>query len=172
MPVMFVSTAGFCAVAYDWVGLNPDPGRFAVFAGTLLLSNLVGSALMIAVGTLTRRAAAANLLGALVLLFTILLCGLFLNNIELGGAAWVANLSFLHFTFEALLVNEMSGLALRICAGADNCFKTTAEYILQGGFFGLNVDHVHQDIAILGLLFVALNVVTYLLLKFWVREQR
>ena len=67
-----------------------------------------------------------------------LLCGLFLNNIELGGAAWVANLSFLHFTFEALLVNEMSGLALRICAGADNCFKTTAEYILQGGFFGLS----------------------------------
>ena len=66
----------------------------------------------------------------------------------------------------------MSGLALRICAGADNCFKTTAEYILEGGFFGLDVAHVRQDIAILGVLFVALNAVTYLLLKFWVREQR
>jgi len=57
IPVQCMSTTTFAAIAYFWVGFNPNVSRFTGFLVVLLLSNVVANSLMIMIGTLTRSPA-------------------------------------------------------------------------------------------------------------------
>ena len=172
IPVQCMSTTTFVAIAYFFVGLNPRVARFVGFLGVLLLSNVVANSLMITIGTLTRKPSVANMLGTFVMLFTLLFGGPLINFVQAGALArGIGYMSFMHYTFEALMENELQGYTFELCAKG-TCITEDADFMLGADVLGLELGKQTRDIIVLGVFFVALNVLTFLLLRFWVKEQR
>ncbi len=80
-------------------------------------------------------------------------------------------MSFMHYTFEALMENELQGYTFELCAKG-TCITEDADFMLGADVLGLELGKQTRDIIVLGVFFVALNVLTFLLLRFWVKEQR
>jgi hypothetical protein len=112
-------------IIYPMVGLVSGWPEFGAFILVLVLFNLTASALCLFIGIVFQESGVANLIGSLVMLFSLLFAGLLLNHgIPLGspwlifidsiprGFGWIQELSIFHYAFEALLVNEMRFLTL------------------------------------------------------------
>ena len=66
-----------------------------------------------AIGIVFSSVEVASLLAILVMLFSMLFGGLFLNNDSYPvGLSWLKDISFFHYAFESLIVNEMRYLQL------------------------------------------------------------
>ena len=187
-PIQICSTIVYVAVSYFWVGLNPDPWRFLNHTLALGLANVAGACLMITIGTAFGKPAFAQLAGTFALLFTILMGGMLVNQKQLNeqNIGWISAFSYIHWAFEAMTYAEMHGMDMTLCGGEQlgkECVATTGDYILGDGFFGLNVPKdskpddtldpvLSRDCGVLVAFSAVCIAVTYLLLKFWVKEQR
>lgn len=175
LPVQLCSSLSLTLVAYFWVELNPLPMAFMRFVVILILSNLVGASMMILVGTLSRSTALAHMIGTVVLLFTFLFEGILVNQKHLkdAGIGWVAYFSYLHFSFESLVYNEMLGTAFTLCKG-DICVGVSVDEIARDNL-GFDIKEgvtIPRDIMALLGFFIIFNLGTYFLLKYWVKEKR
>lgn len=103
------------AILYPLVGLKPDLSSFLVFISTLVLFNLGCSALVFVIGiTLGANPGVANLVGILVMLFSMLFAGLFVNHdsVKIWGIDALQYLSVFHYAYESISVNEVKYLTL------------------------------------------------------------
>jgi hypothetical protein len=66
-------------IVYPMVGLLPQWGTFFTFILILVLFNLAAAAICLTIGIIFRDGAVANLIGSLVMLFSLLFAGLLLN---------------------------------------------------------------------------------------------
>jgi hypothetical protein len=111
-------------IIYPMVGLVSGWSEFGSFLLVLVLFNLTSAALCLFIGIIFQESGVANLIGSLVMLFSLLFAGLLLNHgtkparhcADLDsiprGFTWIQNLSIFHYAFEALIVNEMRYLTL------------------------------------------------------------
>ena len=172
IPVQCMSTTTFTLIAYFWVGFNPSVGRFTCFLAALLLSNVVANSLMITIGTLTSTPSTANMIGTFVMLFTLLFGGPLVNLAHAGTLGNIfGHASFMHYTFEALMDNELQGYTFNLCAKGQ-CIHEDADFMMGKDVLGLKPGQFWFDFGMLGVFFVALNLATWLLLKKWVKEVR
>lgn len=103
------------SILYPLVGLKPDFQSFLVFIATLVLFNLGSSALVFVIGiTLGSNPGVANLVGILVMLFSMLFAGLFVNHdsVKIWGIDALQFLSVFHYAYESISVNEVKYLTL------------------------------------------------------------
>jgi hypothetical protein len=111
-------------IIYPMVGLVSGWSEFGSFLLVLILFNLTSAALCLFIGIVFQESGVANLIGSLVMLFSLLFAGLLLNHGKLSsthflmvdsiprGFGWIQKLSVFHYAFEALIVNEMRYLTL------------------------------------------------------------
>src|SRR5262245_11532888 len=112
-------------IIYPMVGLVTGWSEFGSFILILVLFNLTSAALCLFIGIIFQETGVANLIGSLVMLFSLLFAGLLLNhgnsvshrgliNVDSipRGFGWIQKLSIFHYAFEALIVNEMRYLTL------------------------------------------------------------
>jgi len=111
-------------IIYPMVGLVSGWSEFGSFLLVLVLFNLTSAALCLFIGIIFQESGVANLIGSLVMLFSLLFAGLLLNHGTIPerhcadldsiprGFTWIQNLSIFHYAFEALIVNEMRYLTL------------------------------------------------------------
>lgn len=100
-------------IIYPLVGLSFDSGAFWKFLLILVLFNLTAAATCLVIGILIQDTGVANLVGCLVMLFSLLFAGLFLNHDSMPkGTIWIQYLSIFHYAYEALTVNEVKYLTL------------------------------------------------------------
>ncbi|KAK5001767.1 hypothetical protein LTR28_012252 [Elasticomyces elasticus] len=132
LPVMIMG-----AIVYPMTGLTPAWAEFWKFMLFLVLFNLAASSVVMCVGILLgSNAGVANLVGVLVMLFSLLFSGFLLNRESTGkGVRWLqkvrldpllvtsripehivtndtVQLSVFHYGFEGLIVNEVRYLSL------------------------------------------------------------
>ncbi|KAK4996086.1 FAD-dependent urate hydroxylase [Elasticomyces elasticus] len=109
LPVMIMG-----AIVYPMTGLTPAWAEFWKFMLFLVLFNLAASSVVMCVGILLgSNAGVANLVGVLVMLFSLLFSGFLLNRESTGkGVRWLQKLSVFHYGFEGLIVNEVRYLSL------------------------------------------------------------
>ena len=154
--------------------MNSDPARFLTYSLILLIANIAGSSMMIAVGTLTGKPALAYMIGVVVLLFEFLLAGLLTNRKHLDsmGISWINYFSYLFFAFEGLLYNEMHGQSYQICK-AGQCIPVTVRDVIKDTF-GMSVEEstARTDTIVLFAYVLFFNIITFLLLKYHVKERR
>jgi hypothetical protein len=111
-------------------GLIPAWPEFFRFILILVLFNLAAAAICLFIGIVFKDGGVANLIGSLVMLFSLLFAGLLLNHDAIPQAAlWlqtvssncgcptitaanVLQLSIFHYGFESLIVNEVKYLTL------------------------------------------------------------
>ncbi|KAJ8100531.1 hypothetical protein POJ06DRAFT_106161 [Lipomyces tetrasporus] len=100
-------------IIYPLVGLNFENHGMLKFLLVLTLFNLAAAAICLCIGVMIKDIGVASLIGSLVMLFSLLFAGLFLNKDSIPkGALWIQNLSIFHYAFEAMAVNEVRYLTL------------------------------------------------------------
>lgn len=113
IPLRIIPPILMGIIIYPMTGLQADASHFFVFILVLVLFNLAAAAICLFIGIVCRDNSVANLIGSLVMLFSLLFAGLLLNQDKIpDGAKWLQWLSIFHYAFESLIVNEVSKLTL------------------------------------------------------------
>jgi ABC-type multidrug transport system ATPase subunit len=113
VPLRVIPPILLGAIIYPMTGLVADASHFFIFMLVLVLFNLAAAAICLFIGIVCKDGSVANLIGSLVMLFSLLFAGLLLNHNAIpSAAAWLQWLSIFHYAFEALIVNEVSHLTL------------------------------------------------------------
>ncbi|KAF2132378.1 hypothetical protein P153DRAFT_364780 [Dothidotthia symphoricarpi CBS 119687] len=157
-------------IVYPMTGLIPAWPNFLKFVLFLVLFNLAAAAIFLFIGIVFRNSGVANLIGVLVMLFSLLFSGFFLNKESIPGVAkWLQSLSIFHYAFEGLIVNEVKYLSL-----IDHKYGLDIEVpgsaILSS--FGFNVLDLWKDVVGLAAFGGAFVVLAYLAMHFLLVEKR
>lgn len=113
IPLRIIPPILMGAIIYPMTGLIPDAPHFFTFMLTLVLFNLAAAGICFFIGIVCKDGSVANLIGSLVMLFSLLFAGLLLNHNKIPESAlWLQSLSIFHYGFEALIVNEVVKLTL------------------------------------------------------------
>ncbi|KJR85892.1 ABC transporter (Adp1) [Sporothrix schenckii 1099-18] len=159
LPLRILPPVLMGAIIYPMTGLVPDFEHFIVFILVLILFNLAASGICLFIGIVCKDGSVANLIGSLVMLFSLLFAGLLLNHDKIPAAAvWLQYLSIFHYAFEALIVNEVRYLTLVDHKyGLDISVPGSA--ILSS--FGFNNIALWKDVTSLGVFAVVFIVLAY-----------
>ena len=96
VPLRLIPPIIMGAIVYPMSGLTPEWGHFFKFILILVLFNLAAAAICLFIGIVFRDGGVANLIGSLVMLFSLLFAGLLLNHDAIPKAAlWLQAVSFL-----------------------------------------------------------------------------
>lgn len=157
-------------IIYPLAGLSTDQGAFWKFLLTLVLFNLTAASTCLSIGILIDDVGVANLVGSLVMLFSLLFAGLFLNQSTMPAATtWFKYLSIFHYAYEALAVNEVRYLTL-----TEKKYGLSIEVpgatILST--FGFDSGALWRDVSRLAIFFVIFLVAGYIAMHVWLRERR
>jgi ABC-type multidrug transport system permease subunit len=113
VPLRVIPPIIMGAILYPMVGFVAEWPEFLKFMLVLILFNLAASAICLFIGIVFKDTSLANLVGSLVMLFSLLFAGLLLNHDSIPkGALWLQAVSIFHYGFEALIVNEVRYLSL------------------------------------------------------------
>ncbi|KAI6081498.1 hypothetical protein F4821DRAFT_249212 [Hypoxylon rubiginosum] len=170
IPLRIIPPILMGAIVYPMTGLIPDAPHFFTFMLVLVLFNLAAAAICLFIGIVCKDGGVANLIGSLVMLFSLLFAGLLLNHDAIPGAAlWLQSLSIFHYGFEALIVNEVIKLTLVDKKyGLDITVPGAA--ILSS--FGFDNAAKWMDVANLGIFAAVFVVLAYVALHFLLIERR
>ncbi|KAF7189662.1 ABC transporter G family member, partial [Pseudocercospora fuligena] len=113
VPLRLIPPIIMGCIVYPMTGLIPSWGEFFKFILFIVLFNLAAAMVMLFIGICVRNQGVANLLGVLVMLFSLLFGGFLLNHETIPRPLlWLQSLSIFHFAFEGLIVNEVRYLSL------------------------------------------------------------
>ncbi|KAM4058017.1 ABC-2 type transporter [Hirsutella rhossiliensis] len=113
IPLRIIPPILMGSIIYPMTGLVPDSAHFFKFMLVLVLFNLAAAAICLFIGIVCKDGSVANLIGSLVMLFSLLFAGFLLNHDATpAGALWLQTLSIFHYGFESLIVNEVVELTL------------------------------------------------------------
>ncbi|KAJ5895028.1 ABC transporter G family member [Penicillium taxi] len=157
-------------IVYPMTGLIPAWPEFLRFLLVLVLFNLAAATISLLVGIIFRDGGVANLIGSLVMLFSLLFAGLLLNREAIPASAlWLQSLSIFHYAFEALIVNEVTFLTL-----IDHKYGLDIEVpgasILSA--FGFNTLAYWNDVVGLAVIAGACLIIAYAAMHFLLIEKR
>lgn len=170
IPLRIIPPILMGAIVYPMTGLIPDAPHFFTFILVLVLFNMAAAAICLFIGIVCKDSGVANLIGSLVMLFSLLFAGLLLNHDAIPDAAlWLQSLSIFHYGFEALIVNEVIKLTL-----VDN--KYGLDITVPGAAilssFGFNNSAKWMDVANLGIFAAVFVVLAYAAMHFLLVEKR
>ncbi|KAL8934080.1 MAG: hypothetical protein Q9211_005416 [Gyalolechia sp. 1 TL-2023] len=188
VPLRLIPPIIMGAIVYPMTGLVPDWPEFLKFILILVLFNLAAAAICLFIGIVFRDGGVANLIGSLVMLFSLLFAGLLLNHDAIPKPAlWLQSvslsharyhierkltafqLSIFHYGFEALIVNEVTYLTL-----IDHKYGLDIEVpgasILSA--FGFDVGALWTDVIGLAIFSGAFIVVAYAAMHLLLVEKR
>jgi ABC-type multidrug transport system ATPase subunit len=136
-------------VVYFLAGLQAAYDKFLTFLLVLLLAALITSLINYSLSNLIQSASVATFVSVLVAIFSLLFGGfLYSSATEKGAFLWLQSVSYLHYAYEALFVNEFRGLSLEITfTRGTNSFtanNVAGEIVMQN--FGVKEDNLFVDI--------------------------
>ncbi|KAL7620149.1 FAD-dependent urate hydroxylase [Parahypoxylon ruwenzoriense] len=170
IPLRIIPPILMGAIIYPMTGLIPDAPHFFTFMLILVLFNMAAAAICLFIGIVCKDSSVANLIGSLVMLFSLLFAGLLLNHDAIPDAAlWLQSLSIFHYGFEALIVNEVVKLTLVDKKyGLDITVPGAA--ILSS--FGFSNSAKWMDVINLGIFAAVFVVLAYVAMHFLLVEKR
>lgn len=191
VPLRLIPPIILGVIVYPMTGLIPAWPEFLRFLLILVLFNLAAAGICLFIGIVFRDNGVANLIGSLVMLFSLLFAGLLLNHDAIPKSAlWlqtvsrkifcrlllmlfvdadVWQLSIFHYGFEALIVNEVTYLTL-----IDHKYGLDIEVpgasILSA--FGFDTLAMWKDIVGLAVISGVFIVIAYISMHFLLVERR
>ncbi|KAG6015997.1 hypothetical protein E4U43_004396 [Claviceps pusilla] len=170
LPLRIVPPMLMGPIIYPMTGLIPDSVHFFKFMLVLVLFNLSAASICLLVGIMCRNGGLANLIGSLVMLFSLLFAGFLLNHDAMPASAlWLQKISIFHYGFEALIVNEVVELTLVDKQyGLDITVPGAA--ILSS--FGFDNGALWTDIRNLGIFAASFIILAYIATHFLLVEKR
>ncbi|ODV96926.1 hypothetical protein PACTADRAFT_48714 [Pachysolen tannophilus NRRL Y-2460] len=170
LPLRVLPPIILAGIIYPLVGLNMNDDSFTKCLLILVLFNLTTAVEILIVGILIKEPGNATLVGVLILLFSLLFAGLFVNQETIPiQIEWLQTLSVFHYGYEALIVNEVQSLILKERKyGLD--IQVPGAVILST--FGFDVGALWFDICWLLAMLATFLILGYLSLHYFVYEKR
>ncbi|KAI9878697.1 MAG: hypothetical protein M1830_010790 [Pleopsidium flavum] len=170
VPLRLIPPIILGTIVYPMVGLVPAWPEFLKFIFILVLFNLAAAAVCLFIGIVFKDGGVANLVGSLVMLFSLLFAGFLLNHETIPKVAlWLQTLSIFHYGFEGLSVNEVRFLTL-IDRKYGLDIEVPGASILSA--FGFNVLALWWDVAGLAIYSGVLVVIAYVAMHLLLVEKR
>ncbi|KAF4629027.1 hypothetical protein G7Y89_g9123 [Cudoniella acicularis] len=170
VPLRIIPPIIMGSIIYPMTGLRAEAPFFLKFILVLVLFNLAAAGICLFIGIVCKDSGVANLIGSLVMLFSLLFAGLLLNHDAIPKSAlWLQAISIFHYGFEALIVNEVTFLTLIDHKyGLD--ITVPGATILSS--FGFNTQALWTDIISLGGFAAAFIILAYAAMHVLLVEKR
>lgn len=137
-----------CRIFYPMMGLRREVERFLFFLAAIGLTNLVAGGFMMLFSAFMRDASAATLVASICLLISLLFGGLFLNAETMADyLEWMQLLSYFWYGYEALCVNELQGLMIRMDLEGVGSAMVLGDLLLLN--IGMDVDNKARNCYVL-----------------------
>lgn len=158
------------SILYPLVGLTMEHNGFVKSLLVLVVFNVAVAVEVLIVGILVKDANALTIYGVLILLFSLLFAGLFINSQDLKiTTKWLQFISLFHYAYEALAINEVKDLILREKKYGLS-IEVPGAVILST--FGFNVASFWKDVSALAAWALTFLVLGYMFLHFFTYEKR
>jgi ATP-binding cassette subfamily G (WHITE) protein 2 len=172
VPLRLIPPIIMGAIIYPMTGLIPDAEHFFKFVLILVLFNFAAAVICLFIGIVCKDPGVANLIGSLVMLFSLLFAGLLLNRDAIPPAAlWMQSLSIFHYGYESLIVNEVTFLTL-----VEHKEKINLDIVVPGAVildtFGFDTQALWSDIIRLGIFSGVFIVLAYVAMHILLVERR
>ncbi|KAG9289200.1 hypothetical protein G9A89_022509 [Geosiphon pyriformis] len=165
IPLRVVPPILMGVIIYHMVGLVNGTSEFLKFILVLVLFNLTAASICLCIGIVFKQVGVASLLSSLIMLFSMLFGGLFLNKESIPHyLAWLKHLSFFNYAFEALLVNEVVYLQLTEQKFGLSIDVPGATILTT---FGFDASAYWRDVIKLATLFASFILLSFLFLQFF-----
>jgi len=171
LPLYLLEPVILTTILYWMVGLNPDVLRFFIACGIILLVTQVVLSVGYFLSCLSPNVDVALAVAPVVIIPFMLFGGFFLNSGSVPvWLSWLKWISWFIYSYEALLVNQWSGVEAIACSPeAPNACQSSGEQVLQRLSF--KEENLGRDIGVLLLLAVAIRLMAYLALVFRTRRK-
>lgn len=171
LPIYLVEPVILTSILYWMVGLNPDVLRFFTACGIVLLVTQVVLSVGYFLSCLSPNVDVALAIAPVVIIPFMLFGGFFLNSDSVPvWLSWLKWVSWFIYSYEALLVNQWSGIEGIACSPeAPNVCLSSGEQVLQRLSF--KEENLVRDICVLLLLAVAIRLMAFLALVFRTRRK-
>lgn len=114
LPLRVLPPVILISILYPLVGLTMEHNGFLKTILVLVLFNVAIASEVLIVGIVIREPGTSTMLGVLILLFSLLFAGLFINSEDLKvEIKWLEWISIFHYAYEALAINEVKDLILK-----------------------------------------------------------
>jgi len=111
LPISAAFPLAFGCIVYPLTGLQPGVLRFLRFLSIVTLESFASSALGLTVGSVAPSPEAAAAMGPAIMVIFIVMGGLYVNPDNVPKPLrWVPQASLIRWAFQALCINEFSGL--------------------------------------------------------------
>jgi ABC-type multidrug transport system permease subunit len=164
LPFHLISPLVLGTIVYWMAHLRPEFARFMAFMGIITLESIAAVALGMAISSVSSSAEVATILANPISVVMLISGGFYISIQSLPAAAqWVADLSLMKWSFQALVVNEFEGTTLTCTEQDRHCLATGAEAIASIGFAGSTVWDGAAGLIVLTL---ALNFIAYTIMRY------
>jgi hypothetical protein len=162
------------SIVYYMIGYQDRPEKFIIFLVILILLSMTATSMCFLISSIAPSIAVGNFISILVLFFFLLFGGFLVSVSSMPSSViWLTNISFMKFSYSALMVNEFDGIDILVnLKDMSNDNPTLVHGSLILNQLGMNVADLYNDlIALAGMLGFYL-VGSYLALRFAVKEKR
>ena len=170
LPLRVLPPVFLTCILYPLVGLDMENNKFFKCMLVLVLFNVAVAAEILIVGILFRNPGTSIIVVVLLLLFSLLFAGLFINSEDLAiQVKFLQWLSLFHYAYESLSINEVKDLILREKKYGLS-IEVPGAVILSS--FGFDVNAFAKDVALLAGWIVVLLTLGYIFLHFFSVEKK
>jgi len=156
-----------CCITYWMIGLNPGVDRFFIFIFLNVVIAITAQSMGIFLGTFAPSAEFAMAVAPLSITMLMLFGGLYLNvNSIPPWFIWIYFLSFFHYGYEALILNEFQGATFECPAPPQPCYYATGDAVIQTLGMTKPYSNIWIDVGILLFITLVLKFLSYVALRF------
>lgn len=171
LPLRVIPPLIMGSITYYMIGFNASINRFLYFQLTSVLVTMTAGSICLAISSVVPSIGLGNLLAILILMFSMLFGGFFLSKSEMPlFVDWIKYTSFFNYGYEVLMVNELSGEDFSFNPKNYKPILVSGEEFLQQ--FDMDASRFTMDLMVLCAMIVCLLFLSYLLLRFAIKERR
>ena len=168
LPFFIIFPLSFSVIVYFLSGLVIDAARFFQFYFIILLAGNAGLSIGYIAGAISPTTTVASIMGPLIIFPFIIFGGTFSQAGSLAPwVTWIEYLSWAHYSFEAVMVNEWVGfkflnVTVSSCLNDTaqvGCFQTGEQVLL---FYNLTPGNFWFDVGILCVIIVFLRLLGFI----------
>ena len=153
LPFALFSSVIYATIIYFSVGLALDPLKYFVFLGVVGMTQVCAQSFGLLLSAMAPNTSVATSLGSPFVIIFILSGGFYLNSKSFPpGSQWLPYVSYVYYSFAALVNNEFEGLTFACAAQNSGACVRTGEQVIRG--LGLEAMNVYLSLGCLGVLTV------------------